>query len=142
MLGFKTSDIQIQIPKLLKKWHFTTSMKNTHTHTHVAPKISNNSQNAVPKSFKIDRNPSLDPRVCAPQCPWIARSGCNRHAKWHVLGTKNNNIRAPRHCELEKHVPSKLHPRISTNFNRQISKTIQKTTSQSRGAGGMGKALR
>ena len=103
---------------------------------------------------KIDRHPSLDPKVSLlvlrnplgslsgpPRC----QSGINRHAKWHVFGTKTDTLRAPNHCELKTRdvvETASRYQRANTNFSREISKNIQQTTSQSKGAAGMGEALR
>ena len=65
--------------------------------TIVVSKLAKNMQMGPRNRSQIDRNPSLDPQgllQCAPKSPCIARwsprcqIGFDKHAKWHVLGTK------------------------------------------------------
>ena len=101
-----TPDIRIQTPKSLKNVTCKHACQKTQLLCQSWPKTS---KWRPRNSSKIDRNPSLDPQgllPCAPKSPCIARwsprcqIGRNKHARWHVLGTKFGRIRAHVHHEF------------------------------------------
>ena len=71
---------------------------------------------------ELDRNASLDPNVSLhvlQKCPWIIRwssrceNGANRHATWHILGTKTDTIRSTNFLWIVKHMTSQLYAATS-----------------------------
>ena len=128
---------------------------NTHAKKHnCCAKVGQKHPNGGSEISKINRNPSLDPQgllPCAPKSPCIARwsprcqIGRNKHAKWHVLGTKFDNIRASIHRELKNtwrrnfiQTSASQHTFQQRYFKKHPTNYKLKV----KGAGGMDEALR
>ena len=151
MLDSGAPDIQIQTPKSLKNVTCKHACQKTQLLCQSWPKRPNGGPEILPKSIEIQAwTPKVSFRVLPsppasldgpPRC----QIRCNEHAKWHVLGTKFDNIRAPIHRELKNtwrrnciQTSASQHTFQQRYFKKHATNYKLKV----KGAGGMGEALR